>query len=263
MAFVEDKDDAFILQRFQQFFERGLAAFRPLLVAFAPFIQCEAEFLDRRDDDLVGVVFRKQTAHEGGSVGVFLDTAFLKAVELFPCLAVEVFAVHDEDAFVDAVILFEQRGSLEGGQRLAAAVVCQMYPLPLSSSMHFTICCTADQLRTLDREIVDRFPKAIVLPLTDEAKERFIRFLNSHGVETLSHDDALAAAWSKLEGYALRLALVHHLTRWASGDASCAADGPVGIESIEAGIEVSRCTSVTKRRSNCHHQPGDSCRGRR
>ncbi len=92
-----------------------------MLVAFAPFIQRETEFLDRRDDDLVGVVFRKQTAHKGGGVGVLLDAAFLKPVELFPCLAVKVFPVHDEDAFVDAVVLFEQRGSLKGGQRLAAA----------------------------------------------------------------------------------------------------------------------------------------------
>ena len=121
VAFVEDEDDAFVLQHCEKFFVGELAAFRPLLVAFAAFIQCEAELLDGRDDDLVGIVFRKQTAHEGGGVGVFLNAAFLKAVELFPRLAVEVLAVHDEDAFVDAVVLLEQRGSLEGGERLAAA----------------------------------------------------------------------------------------------------------------------------------------------
>ncbi len=121
VAFIKDEDDAFVFQRCEKFLVGGLAASRPLLVAFAPFIQCEAQFLDGRDDDLVGVIFRKQTSHEGRSVGVFLDAAFLEAVELFPCLAVEILAVHDEDAFLDAVVLLEQRGSLEGGERLAAA----------------------------------------------------------------------------------------------------------------------------------------------
>tara|TARA_R110002072_G_scaffold90692_5_gene202914 strand:+ start:23147 stop:25018 length:1872 start_codon:yes stop_codon:yes gene_type:complete len=97
-----------------------------------------------------------------------------------------------------------------------------------------------DELRTLEHETVDGHPRAVVLTLTDEAKARFIRFVNAHGVETIQHNDALAAAWSKLEGYALRFALVDHLARWASGDPNCDANGPVGIQSIEAGIELSR-----------------------
>jgi len=97
-----------------------------------------------------------------------------------------------------------------------------------------------DRLKELDHQIVEGFPQAIVLPLTEDAKQRFVLFVNSHGAETIEHGDALAAAWSKLEGYALRFALVHHLARWASGDVNCDAAGPVGIESIEAGIELSR-----------------------
>lgn len=97
-----------------------------------------------------------------------------------------------------------------------------------------------DQLKTLDHETVDGFPNASVLELTDEARRRFIAFVNAHGEETILQEDALAAAWAKLEGYALRLALVDHLARWASGDATCDAAGPVGIESIEVGIELSR-----------------------
>ncbi|QDV57203.1 DUF3987 domain-containing protein [Rosistilla oblonga] len=97
-----------------------------------------------------------------------------------------------------------------------------------------------DQLKALEHNIADEAPKAIILPLTNEAKQRFIRFVNSHGAETITHGDALAAAWSKLEGYALRFALVVHLAKWASGAPDCKSDGPVGIESIEAGIELSR-----------------------
>ena len=53
---------------------------------------------------------------EGLGVGVFLDAAFLELAELLACLAVEVLAVHDEDALVDVVVLFEQRGGLENAE---------------------------------------------------------------------------------------------------------------------------------------------------
>lgn len=87
-------------------------------------------------------------------------------------------------------------------------------------------------------EYGDRHP--IDLPLTPDSKQRFVAFVNSHGKETIEHSDELAAAWSKLEGYALRLALVLHLCRAASGEVGCRHDGPVDLECIEAGIELSR-----------------------
>ena len=86
---------------FEQLLVGRLAVLLPLLVALAVFVQREAELLDGGDDDLVGVVVGEQTADEGGGVGVFFDAAFLEAVELFAGLAVEVFAVHDEEALVD------------------------------------------------------------------------------------------------------------------------------------------------------------------
>ncbi|MGB7324510.1 MAG: DUF3987 domain-containing protein [Rubripirellula sp.] len=110
----------------------------------------------------------------------------------------------------------------------------------LSETTRLAMLRVIDRLKELDHEIADGFAKPIVLPLTEEAKQRFIPFVNSHGIETMEHCDALAAAWSKLEGYALRFALVDHLTRWAAGDQSCDPDGCVGIKSIEAGIELSR-----------------------
>ena len=78
-----------------------------------------------------------------------------------------------------------------------------------------------------------------VLPLAPEAKQRFAAFVNSHGAETFAHGDAMAATWSKLEGYALRFALVDHLTRWASsGDDTPA--GRIETVSVDAGIELAR-----------------------
>ena len=116
VALVEDEDDALVAQRFE-----------PVLVGCAfsgcacCFVQRQAELLDGGDDDLVGVVVGEQPADEGFGVGVFLDAAFLEAVELLAGLPVEVFAVDDEEAFVDVRVVLEQRGGLEGGERLAAA----------------------------------------------------------------------------------------------------------------------------------------------
>jgi len=101
VALVEDEDDAFVAKRFQLFLVGGSAVLFLLLVALAVFIQREAELLDGGDDDLVGVVVGEKTADEGGGGGVFLDATFLELVELLAGLAVEVLAVHDEEAFLD------------------------------------------------------------------------------------------------------------------------------------------------------------------
>ena len=121
VALVEDEDHALVAQRFELFLVGRLAFFLLLLVALAVFVQREAELLDGGDDDLVGVVVGEQAADEGAGVGVFLDAAFLEPVELLAGLAVEVLAVDDEEALVDVGVVLEQRGGLEGGERLAAA----------------------------------------------------------------------------------------------------------------------------------------------
>jgi hypothetical protein len=55
-----------------------------------------------------------------------------------------------------------------------------------------------------------------VLPLSPAAKEAWIAFYNRHGHEQLALDGDLAAAWSRLEGYCARLALVIELADWAA-----------------------------------------------
>jgi len=71
--------------------------------------QRKGQLLNGGDDDLVGVAGGKQTSHQCGRVGVLLHTAFLKAVEFLPGLAVKVLAVHHEETFCDVGIAFEQR----------------------------------------------------------------------------------------------------------------------------------------------------------
>jgi hypothetical protein len=97
---------------------------------------------------------------------------------------------------------------------------------------------------TTDRE---GNPVPISVPLTAPAKSAFIAFVNEHGAEQYRLDGDLAAAWSKLEGYAARLALIHHLVRWAAGDRNDPERG-IDLESIQAGIALVRWFGAEDRR---------------
>ena len=79
----------------------------------------------------------------------------------------------------------------------------------------------------------------ILVTLSPGAKFKFVEFVNAHGAEQFEMEGDLAAAWSKLEGYAARLALVHHLVRCAARDRL---DSEAGIdtESILAGIALAQ-----------------------
>ncbi|EMB16047.1 DUF3987 domain-containing protein [Rhodopirellula europaea] len=96
-----------------------------------------------------------------------------------------------------------------------------------------------DRLRSLEHKALNGSLESNVLRLDNEARDRFKFFVNAHGLETFKQHDSLAAAYSKLEGYALRFALIHHLAVWASGD-QLSPPRSIGLESIEAGIELSR-----------------------
>ena len=54
--------------------------------------------------------------------------------------------------------------------------------------------------------------------VSKEAKEVWVRFYNEHADEQVEMKGDLAAAWSKLEGYAARFALLIHLIRSVSDD---------------------------------------------
>lgn len=79
--------------------------------------------------------------------------------------------------------------------------------------------------------------------LSWEAKDAFIAFYNAHGAKIDGAVDSgagdLAAAFSKLEGYAPRLALVLHLAKWA-GDSGSAHPARVDLKSMEAGIRLAQ-----------------------
>jgi len=85
----------------------------------------------------------------------------------------------------------------------------------------------------------DGEPAPIVVPMTAAAKQAYVAYVDAHGAEQHQLDGDLAAAWGKLEGYAARLALLHHLVRAAAGDHPDAEAG-IDLESIQAGITLAR-----------------------
>ena len=94
-------------------------------------------------------------------------------------------------------------------------------------------------LWTLAPVLDDGEPRPLDLPLSAEALPLWIDFVNRHGRETVELIGALAAAWSKLEGYAARLALVVELAGWAEsphGDGRGPAE--ISAESVRAGIAL-------------------------
>jgi len=80
-----------------------------------------------------------------------------------------------------------------------------------------------------------------IIRLSADARRVWVEFYNTHAIEQEEMETSnLKAAWSKLEGYAARLGLVVHLTRWAAGDPACRDVGQVDESSIAAGIALSR-----------------------
>ncbi len=96
------------------------------------------------------------------------------------------------------------------------------------------------QLLTLQSQCnAEGDPEPVFLGMDTAAKNVWIKFYNEHNQEQAQLDGDLCASWSKLEGYAARLALIIHLTRWAEGDGSVDVD-KVDVASVEAGIALSR-----------------------
>lgn len=99
-----------------------------------------------------------------------------------------------------------------------------------------------------------------IITLTPEGKHAWIAFYNEHNQQQAELTGDLAAAWSKLEGYAARFALVHYLVRAATGD-----DVPDGIDavSIAAGVKLSRWFAREARRVYAMLAEDDDARQRR
>jgi len=103
----------------------------------------------------------------------------------------------------------------------------------------------------------------VTLPLAPAGKAAWIKFYNEHGQEQANLTGDLSAAWSKLEGYAARLALVLHCVRWAAEDPTLTAADEVDEVSVEAGVALSRWFGHEARRVYAALSEDDEARARR
>ncbi|MFO0799420.1 MAG: DUF3987 domain-containing protein [Gemmataceae bacterium] len=88
----------------------------------------------------------------------------------------------------------------------------------------------------------DGRPVPVPVRFTPEARRRWGRFVDEWGQTTFDageESDDLAAAFSKMEGYAARLALIHHLVMRAAPGGVGLPD-EVGLDSLEAGVALAR-----------------------
>jgi hypothetical protein len=80
--------------------------------------------------------------------------------------------------------------------------------------------------------------RAVVIGLTADAKTAWKAYYNAHAQEQADLSGELSAAWSKLEEYAARLALVIHFSRWAADDPTLASVDAVDPGSMGAGVQL-------------------------
>lgn len=94
-----------------------------------------------------------------------------------------------------------------------------------------------DRLYSLQPAIDERDnPHPDVVFLAPEARKAWIEFYNKHAQQQAELTGDLSSAWSKLEEYAARLALIVHFIRWAAEDVTLARGQTLDEESMEAGI---------------------------
>jgi DNA polymerase I-like protein with 3'-5' exonuclease and polymerase domains len=104
-----------------------------------------------------------------------------------------------------------------------------------------------DKLLALDFDTKDGEKVPYVLALSPDAKAAWVAFYDSWAREQAAAEGELAAAFSKLEAYAARFALMHHVVTLIGLDCDDTAH-PIGVKSIEAGVALCRWFATEARR---------------
>lgn len=134
----------------------------------------------------------------------------------------------------------------------------------ISAGMEQSIATIFDSLYTLEpARDSDCDPQPIDVPMTSAGLAAWKAFYNEHAEEQAELTGDLSAAWSKLEGYAARLALVVHFIRWAAGDPTLGDPDRIDEVSIAAGVTLSRWFGHEARRAYAMLGESDEDRGRR
>jgi len=80
--------------------------------------------------------------------------------------------------------------------------------------------------------------RPLVVRLNEEAKAAWTAYYDDHATEQSEMVGDMASAWSKLEEYAARLALVIHYARWAAGEN--VEEFVLDVHSMKAGIALAK-----------------------
>ena len=105
--------------------------------------------------------------------------------------------------------------------------------------------------------------RPVVVGLAPDAKAAWKAYYDSHAQEQADLAGELSAAWSKLEEYAARLALVVHFARWAANDSTLASADVVDVASMSAGIRLATWFKGEARRVYARLGESDEDRDRR
>jgi hypothetical protein len=82
------------------------------------------------------------------------------------------------------------------------------------------------------------YPEPYVLSLSSEAKQVYVEYFDQNGMEQIEFSGELAAAWSKLEEYPLRLALIFQLIDWANGPVGTPLPTEVDVKHVSDAIRL-------------------------
>ena len=93
-----------------------------------------------------------------------------------------------------------------------------------------------NNLYSLEPELTDGRERSRIVRFSRDAEKIYVKYFYEHDAETLQYSGDLAAAWSKLEETAARLALIVHETRIAAGERLNT--GEIDAASMAAGIEL-------------------------
>jgi len=109
----------------------------------------------------------------------------------------------------------------------------------------------------------DGRPRPVVITLAPRAKTVWIAYYDSHNREQVDLSGDMSAAWSKLEEYPARFALIIHLTRWAAADPTLVSVDQVDDVSMSAGIALAQWFKGETRRVYTILQESDEDRDQR
>lgn len=105
--------------------------------------------------------------------------------------------------------------------------------------------------------------RPVLVRLTHDAKTAWTTYFNAHADEQAELTGDMAAAWSKLEEYAARLALVIHFIRWAAKDPTLANPDILDAASMTAGITLANWFKHEARRVYAMFDESDADRDQR